>query len=187
MKISIDNILGSARKIKGQAQLDDDSSKRKKELKIDSVSINNKIASKIDKIDSEIKEIQVSITKNQIINNGIIQLLKDPNDNNGNQQDVLENVLFQGKKVLSNFVGPEISGDILKNKKSEIEDLISKDVSSLKKLEIELDNIMALNLGKNEKLENVMANIDNLFAEELGEKVNNISRLRPDSVMRLLK
>ena len=99
MKISIDNILGSARKIKGQTQLDDDSSKRKKELKIDSVSINNKIASKIDKIDNEIKEIQVSITKNQIINNGIIQLLKDPNDNNGNQQDILENVLFKGKKV----------------------------------------------------------------------------------------
>ena len=187
MKISIDNILGSARKIKSQRHLDDDSSKKKKELKIDSVSINNKIASRIDKIDNEIKDIQVSITKNQIINNGIIQLQNDHPGTEETQQNIMKNVLFQDEKVLSDFIGSVVTVDVLKNKKSEIDDLISKDVSNLKKLQIELDNIMSLNLGKNEKLENIMSNIDSLFAEKLGENVNNISRLRPDTVMRLLK
>lgn len=187
MKVSIDNILGSARKIKSQTQLDEDKGKKKKDLKIDTVSINNKIASRIDKIDSEIKEIQVSITKNQIINDGIAQLQNNLSGQKETQENILENVRFQGKKVLSDFVGTDINAELLKDKKSEIDGLISRDVANLKKLQVELDNMMALNLGKNEKLENIISNIDSLFEEKLGENVNKISTLRADSVMRLLK
>jgi len=52
---------------------------------------------------------------------------------------------------------------------------------------VELDNIMASNLASTERAENIMVNVDRAFAEAGPTGVANISSVRPDAVMRLIK
>ena len=75
MKVSIDNILGTARKINNQRQLEEENlGKRKKEVKSDSVSISTKVNSRLDGIEREFREIQSSLTRNQIVRDGLVFL-----------------------------------------------------------------------------------------------------------------
>ena len=188
MKVSIDAILGSAQRINNQRQVEEDTlDKRKKEVKGDSVSLTSKIDTRLDSIDREFREIQSSLTKNQIIRDGIDQLKNDYGRGGQNMQQIMDNVTFEGNRVLRSFVGDGVTEDVLNNRGTRINEMITSDVDRLKKLQVELDNIMASNLASTERAENIMTNVDRAFTEAGPTGVANISSVRPDAVMRLIK
>jgi hypothetical protein len=188
MKVSIDAILGSAQKINNQRQIGEETpDRRKKEIKTDSFSLSSRVDSRLDGIDREFREIQSSLTRNQIIRDGIDQLKNDYGRGGQNAQDIMNGVTFEGNRVLRSFVGEAVTEDILNSRSVRINEMISGDVDRLKRLQVELDNIMASNLAGPDKVGNIMSNVDRAFAEAGAAGIENISHLRPDAVMRLIK
>ncbi|MCU0849289.1 MAG: hypothetical protein MUD12_15510 [Spirochaetes bacterium] len=187
MKVSIDGILGSARRLSGQKQVDDDvTDKKKEEIKGDSLTLGGRINSRLDSIDREFREIQSSLTKNQIIKSGIEQLL-DSSASSNDRQKILDNARFEGKPVLQEFVGSESSGDGLKKLLGKSAGLVDTDIERLKKLNVELDNIAASNLAGPDRTAGIASGIESLISSIGQPGIESISKLRPDTVMRLIK
>lgn len=188
MKVTIDNILGSARRINNQRQPEDDSAdKKKKDVKLDSVNIENRLSSRLDTIENDLRDIQVSLTKNQIVRDGIGELQEDLQKGGKGSQKIMDEVAFQGEPVLRKFVGERLDQETLTARKTQIEELINGDVSRLKRLQVEIDNITASNLIGSEKLEKMTSNMESVFENAGKRNLDTISHLRADVVMRLVK
>ncbi len=188
MKVSIDGILGTAKKINSQRELEENNSNKKKgEIKTDSVSIGTRINSRLDAMEAEFRDVQSSLTKNQIIRDGIEQLRADFQKGGQERQNIINNVMFEGKKVLAGFDAEPINPQFLDAKQEYTARMIHDDVTRLKRLQVELDNIMASDLVGQDRLQNIMANIDSIFPRSGMTNIESISSLRPDTVMRLIK
>lgn len=188
MKISIDGILGTAQKINSQKELEaNNPNKKKSDIKTDSVSIGNRINTRLDAMETEFREIQSSLTRNQIIRDGIDQLKTDLQKGAPQQQNILNNVTFEGNRVLRGFVGESVTEQQLASKLDTNGKLINEDVNRLKKLQVELDNITASDLVGQDRLNSIMANINSIFPRSGVANIDTISTLRPDAVMRLIK
>jgi hypothetical protein len=185
MKITADGILGLAQNINNKKKSDE------KELKQDSINVKNDsidikkvINSRIETIEKEVKDIQTSLTKNQIISQGLDRLLAASNPNTLNA--IMNETLFNSSKILKDFVGTRLTPDEFKLKKNEIDALISNNLISLTKIQVEMDNIAASNVIGNKKIENLMIGInDTLKNTSVG--IENISNLDAEKVMRLIK
>lgn len=188
MKISIDGILGTAKKINSQRELEENNSNKKKsEIKTDSISIGTRINTRLDAMEAEFRDVQSSLTRNQIIRDGIEQLRADFQKGGQERQNILNSVTFEGKKVLAGFDNEAINGKLLDANQENTARLINGDVTRLKKLQVEVDNIMASNLVGQDRLQNIMSNIDSIFPRSGMTNIESISSLRPDTVMRLIK
>ncbi len=188
MKVSIDSILGSARKISSQRQIDDENlSNKKKEIKSDSVNISRKVDSRLDKIESEFRDLQTSLTKNQITRLGIENLSADMEKGGRNRDKILNETQYEGKKVLHSYVGDNTDRIHLEAKGVDIGKSIDTDISKLKKLQVEVDNITASSLAGQDKAENIMTNISSFFGKIGSGKIENYSNLKVDAVMKLIK
>jgi len=188
MKVSIDGILGTARKINSQKELEENNlNKKKGDIKVDSVSIGTRLTTRLDAIETEFREIQSSLTRNQIIRDGIEQLRADIVKGSPDQQTILDNVAFEGKNVLRSFVGDTVTEPVLTKKLEDNTGLNNDDVGRIKKLQVELDNIVASDLVGRDRLSKIMTNIESLFNRSDLADIENISTLRPDAVMRLIK
>ncbi len=184
MKITADGILGSAQKISNKRKIDEGNKGDKKDLKTDSLSLGKALNSRIETIEREIKDIQTSLTKNQIIREGLDNILKNSNPENVNK--TLEASTFEGKKILKDFIGTDMTPAVLENKKSDINKLINSDISSLTKVQVEVDNIVASNLTGSRKVENLMANVNDIF-KNAPANLDSISNLDADKVMKLVR
>jgi len=188
MKISIDGILGTAQKINSQKELEENNqNKKKSDIKVDSVSIGSRINTRLDAMETEFREIQSSLTKNQIIRDGIEQLWDDFRKGGQEQHNIFKNVMFEGTPVLQGFMGPAINEQTLAEKLDKNGTMINEDVGRIKKLQVELDNIMASDLVGRDRLEGIMSNVDSIFKRPEIANIDTISTLRPDAVMRLIK
>jgi hypothetical protein len=188
MKVSIDGILGTARKINSQKELEEgNQNKKKTDVKMDSVSIGSRINTRLDAMETEFREIQSSLTKNQIIRDGIEQLWADFKKDGQEQQNILKNVTFEGTPVLKGFVGENVTEQALNEKRDTNTNMINEDIGRLKKLQVELDNIMASDLVGRDRLSGIMSNVDSIFSRSEITNIDSISNLRPDAVMRLIK
>jgi len=186
MKISVEGLLGSARKLNNQRNGNSTlTNKNGGNTKNDIVSISSKATARVDNIDNNFKQIQSSLTKNQIVNDGIEQIQKSINSGDNDYSEILAETKFQGELVLKEFVGEKITSDILKEKEKEINFLLIKDESNLKKMQVELENIMASDLADDKKASNILENIDLVFSEN-SENFSNITSLQPDAVLRLI-
>ncbi|MBN2158310.1 MAG: hypothetical protein JW807_02865 [Spirochaetes bacterium] len=188
MKVSIEGILGTARKINNQKEQEESNLSRKKgDVKADSVSIGSRINSRLDTMETEFREVQSSLTRNQIIRDGIEQLRTDLMKGGAAQQQILDGVTFEGATVLRAFVGDEISDSTITAKIEENTRLINSDITHLKKLQVELDNITASDLAGQDRAVKINSNIDSIFASSDMKNIEAISTIRPDAVMRLIK
>jgi len=188
MKVSVDNLIGSARRINSQRELDSDSNgTKKKDVKTDSISISNRIHNRLDGIESEFREIQSTLTKNQIIRDGITRLTDDLRQGGTNSKNILDEVTFEGKNVLRTFVGESITESLLNGRSEKIDEMIGSDIDRLRRLQVELDNIVASNLIGEDKIEGLMGNFNSIISELDNGSVDSISRLRADAVMRLTR
>mgnify|MGYP001182322624 FL=1 len=89
--------------------------------------------------------------------------------------------------MLRSFVGEAITEQLLNSKMETNTQLINDDVTRLKRLQVELDNITASDLVGQDRLKNIVSNVDSIFARTGAASLENISTLRPDAVMRLIK
>ncbi len=188
MKVSIDGILGTAQKINNQKELEENNPNKKRgDVKTDSVSIGSRINTRLDAMETEFREVQSSLTRNQIVRDGIDQLRTDLLKGAPEQQIILNNVTFEKTPVLRGFVGEAITEQQLNAKMDVNNKLINDDVTKLKKLQVELDNITASDLVGQDRLKNIVSNVDSIFTRSGNASIENISTLRPDAVMRLIK
>jgi len=188
MKVSIDGILGSAEKIKSQTKLDEEHlNSGKKEIKKDSIAIENRINSRLDRIEKDFRELQSSLTRNQILKDGVNQLRDDLARGGQRQRDILNEIKFEGKNILYNFVGDSITESILHHKDDLVNESIQGDISKLKNLQVELDNIIASNLTEKEKSRSIQTDIESIFSKKIKGNLNTISSIKADTVMRLIK
>ncbi len=188
MKVSIDGILGTAQKINSQKELEENNpNKKRSDVKTDSVSIGSRINTRLDAMETELREVQSSLTRNQIVRDGIDQLKADLLKGAPEQQNILNNVTFEGNRVLRGFVGEAITEQQLAAMMDTNGKLINDDVTRLKKLQVELDNITASDLVGQDRLKNIVSNIDSIFTRSGVTNIESISTLRPDAVMRLIK
>ncbi|MBN1533490.1 MAG: hypothetical protein JXA20_12550 [Spirochaetes bacterium] len=186
MKITIDGILGSADRLRSQRQQEEQGTgANRTQARTDSVTISSRISSRIDTIESEFREIQSSLTKNQIIRDGIAQLQRDTAG--GEREQIMERVRFEGEPVLRQFLGENPDAGRLTQRSAENADLINRDADRLRRLQVELDNIVASNLVGEEKLGSLVQNVESSLTKAGIDRVEAISNLQPDTVMRLIR
>jgi len=186
MKVSIDGILNSARRMKGQNYIEEESLHKKKEkIKKDSIEISQKINLRLKSIQKELSNIQSSLTKNQIVKEGIDLLIADSDKGGMKQGLILSELKYESEKVLHNFVGDNPAKDDLMTKRSIVNNHIDKDASSLKKLQIEVENILASNLAAPGS-QDVIKDIEAVLSKTGTFKLKDISDLKPETVMNLI-
>lgn len=187
MKVSIDSILGSARRLNTQKNPGEDASDRKKTAIVgDSVSISSKIATRLDSIQRELKDVQSSLTRNQIIDNGIQQLRDDLSRGSQNAARIFEDVRFENKRILHDYVGESVTGEILNAKQDRLNSLVSGDIATLRRLQIESENILASDLAQPAAVDSILGNINSVFSDRNLKSVERSSHLNADAVMRLI-
>jgi len=186
MKITADGLLGQAQKINNQKKTETESQALGiKENRQDSVSIGKIVNSRVESIEKEIRDLQTSLAKNQSVSNGMDQLDKALSSG-GNTAEILEKNTFNGKQVLRDFVGPELTPEIIRSKKEEIKNLVKNDISSLTKVQVELENIIASDLAGNKKVESLMTGLTEFFKGNAAS-VDSISNLDAEKVMKLIR
>ncbi len=182
MKVSIDGIVNTARKMREQkTPLDEPLKKKKDSINPDSIEIRTKLSSRLIGIQKELAEIQSSLTKNQIIKEGIIKLT----DESLNGEELLDEIRFENERVLSDFVGNNLKEGNLQIKLELANTLIEEDISSLKKLQIEVENILASNL-MGADIQDTIKDIESTISQIDQNTLLNISTLKPEVVMTLI-
>lgn len=185
MKITADGILGSAQKINNKKNFEEaDLKKNLKSEKTDSINLSRVINSRIETLGKEVKDIQTSLTKNQIIREGIDQLLTASSSSAADT--ILNETTFNNSKILKDFIGTTFTPQVIESKKSEVTTLISGDINALTKIQVEMDNIVASDLAGNKKVENLMAGVSETL-KKTPAGFENISNLDAEKVMKLIR
>jgi len=185
MKVTADGILGSAQKINNRKKTEETELKQDlKSEKTDSVNLGKVINSRIEALGKEIRDIQTSLTKNQIIHDGITQLQNAPSA--GAAETILNDTKFNDSKILKEFIGAANTPQEIDSKKSEVKSSISRDVNSLTKIQVEMDNIVAADLTGSKKVENLMAGVNETL-KNAPARLENISNLDAEKVMKLIR
>ena len=188
MKVSIESLLGSARRIAGQREpREEGQDSRKKEVRSDTVSIEGRINTRISTIQSELKDIQSSLTRNQVIHDGMRQLGDDLALGGQNLGDILDSVRFEGQTVLRSFIGDHISSDVLESGQERIERQMGDDVSRLRRLQVEAENMMAAGTRPDDRIDGIMGSIERSLSRGEGAALRNLTSLNPDTVRRLVR
>ncbi len=185
MKVTVDSLLGSAQKINNKRKIEDGALKTgKTEVKTDSLSIGNKINSRVESISREIARLQTSLTEKQIVRDGLTQLqsgkLDDPSI-----QELLDNTRFNNQRVLFEFIDGKTDPENLSMKTAEIEKLITADMNEVRRVQVEVDNFVASNLSEG-KFDKLMSDTGELIGSS-GADVNDISNLTAEKVMKLVR
>jgi hypothetical protein len=188
MKISAEGILGSAKRINRERQIDDESAGGKRQGgRVDTVEIENRVSSRLDGIQRELRELQSSLTKNQAIRDGLGRLTDELARGGESVASVLDEVRFEGRRVLRDFTGDALTPEIIRAKTEHNSRIISEDVVRLTKLQVELENILASRLVGDDRVTSIVQNFEGALAKANAEALRTISNLRPDAVMRLVR
>ncbi len=93
---------------------------------------------------------------------------------------------FEGRQILKDYLGNDTAPAALQIKKKDIETLITSDINSLTKVQVEVDNIVASNLTGSKKIESLMSNVNDIF-KNIPSNLDTISNLDADKVMKLVR
>lgn len=188
MKISIENILGSARRISGQHESDESGQdKGRKDVRTDSVSIQNRIDTRITVLQTELKDIQTSLTRNQIVSDGLRQLEDEIKRGGTNVDRILNDVRFEGQTVLRSFAGDQVGPETVKVGQERISRLLNDDISSLRKLQVEAENMLAAGARGTGAIDDIIGNIEGSISSVDSGSINNLTSLNADTVRRLVR
>lgn len=185
MKVTADGILGSAQNINNRKKTEETGLKQDtKNIRTDSLDLGKVINSRIEALGKEVKDIQTSLTKNQIIRDGLDQMMTASSE--GEKEKILNDTTYHGSKILKEFIAEGILPRDIEQKNNEIKTLISGDVNSLTRIQVEMDNINASELAGNKKVENLMAAVGDILKKSPAG-IENISNLDADKVMKLIR
>jgi len=188
MKVSIDGILDTARKMNSQIQFKENPQKSNmKDIKTDQINIETRVDYKLNSINEEFKRVQSSLTKNQIFYN-VLNLLKDDLANGGkNKESIISKVRFDDIEILNEYSGKDFSESDFNVKIENISNLIKNDISKLRIMQIELENILASNFTGSKELVNKIKNMESLFMQTNLHLMSNLYKLNSEIVMNLIK
>ena len=189
MNINVDNIIGSAAKINNKRNSEKSVSKDENSKSIDSVEIGKKVNTRLDSIDSDLKNIQSSLSKNQTIRETLNLLLEELAMGGSKADAIVKDAKYAGEAVLVDlFKDREISQSNVRSMIDDADKNISSEVAKLTKLQIETENIFASNIAGGDQIEKVIKSTETVFLT--GGHVsasNRLSVLNADLVMRLIK
>lgn len=186
MKISADSLLGSAQKINNKKKLEEGSLNREnKGVKTDSLELTGKLNSRIESIEKEVKEIQTSLTRNQIMRSGL-DLIEETRTYGEKSSEILNNTTFEGSRILKEYLADNVTPERVASAKTDIQNLINNDINRLTRVQVEVDNIIASDLAAGKKPENLLADINSLFGRS-GASPESFSNLNADKVMQLIR
>jgi len=186
MKISADSLLGSAQKINNKKKLEEGSlNKENKDVKTDSLELSGKLNSRIETIEKEVKEIQTSLTRNQIMRSGL-DLIEESRAYGEKSSDILNNTTFEGSQILKEYLAGIATSDNVASGRIDIQNRINSDINRLTRVQVEVDNIIASDLTAGKKPENLLADINTLFGRS-GTSAESFSNLNAEKVMQLIK
>ncbi len=187
MKVTSDGILSTAIDLKNKKNIHEESSKsHKQKIKSDTIEIRSRLAQRLTTIQNELKNLQSSLTKNQIIKEGIRQLIEDFDNGKVNTKVILDQIKFEDRHVLTDFLGGDINFEKITIGNDRVGKLIEKDIAELKGLQIEVENIVASNLSDSNIAE-AITKIEKTLVKVDFSSISNISRLKSDSVMELIR
>lgn len=189
MKITAEGLLGSANRINSQRGATADKEKNSIGAKSDRADIVSRVDSRLSTLQSDMKDAQTDLSKNQSIKEGMSRIIEEFNKG-GNLKSVLNDVKFNDKKVLLDYLGEngdELTMNVLEDKNKDIDSLIMRDTNKLAKLQVESENIFASNLAKGSKNESVFEKISEMIQSSGSKQSAEISNLNPDAVMRLIR
>lgn len=185
MKITADGLLGSAQKINNKRKLEESALKDgKSEVKSDSVSISNKISSRVETISREISQLQTSLTENQIVREGI-STIQNGNLTEDAVSDLFEKTTFNDKEILRDFLEGKSDPETVQSKMTDVEKMINSDINEIRKVQVEVDNFIASNLAGN-RFDELLTDTNNLIGSG-GTDFNSISNLNAEKVMKLVR
>ena len=162
MKVSIDNILGSAQNINNRMNRNVENSDITSEPnRNDSVNINSRVDRRIDQLESELRTVQNSISKNQVALDGMQRLKDDLTAGGNNQQEILNETKFGGKVLLSEFSVGEIDIKLIDDKMKDVSAYIEQEYADLKKMLVEVDNIIAADMLSEKRANELISGVQN--------------------------
>lgn len=186
MKISIESIIGSARKIQEQRPRQKGEREDGAQVRADSVSIEHRIDTRLADIHAELRDIQHSLTKNQIIEDGIVRLREDFARGGENISRILDETRFEGNRVLASFVGEHPDAQSADAGLDRVRLLVREDVSRLRRLQVEAENIVAAGSASEGEAERVVGTIARAI-DMAGDKASAAFSIDSETVRRLVR
>lgn len=180
MKVTVDGLITSANRIQNQRQPGSKGASESAAPQADNVSLNRKVSQRLDTIQQDFRTLQSSLTKNQIVMNGIERIQQGENP-----EQVSGEATYEGSQVLTELLKGDSNPQRVSDLGDEIQKLIQQDLGRLRELQVELDNISASNLVEPGKEAEMVQNINEFLASD--GNASAVSSLSPDSVMRLVR
>lgn len=188
MKVTADALIGSADRMRNQRQREENApAGGKGAILTDSVTISGRLSSRLDTMEGEFREIQSSLTQNQIIRDGLDRLRQDLTGGGSGQQQILEEVNFNGQPVLRQFVGGANIGAAMETLMARNTEALAGDMERLRRLQVELDNIVASDLVGEDRAGAMIQDVEASLAKAGQAGMEAISAVQPDAVMRLIR
>ena len=167
MKVSIDNILGSAQQINSRMRPNTEGSDKTTETKHnDQVHINSNVDRRIGQLESDLRTIQSSISMQQVTLDGMRRLREDLMTGGANQQEILNNTVFEGKTLLSEFAVGQIDLEMVTDRMNNVTTNIDREFASLKKMLVEVDNIIAADMLSAQRANELTAGLQTEIAKD---------------------
>lgn len=186
MKISVESIIGSARKIQEQRPRQRGERDDGAQVRADYVSIEHRIDKRLSDIHAELRDIQHSLTKNQIIEEGIVRLREDVSRGGENIARILDETRFEGNRVLASFVGGHPDAQLLEAGLDRVRLLIRDDVSRLRSLQVEAENLGAAGTSSEGEAGEIVHSIADAI-NTAGIKASSVFSIESETVRRLVR
>lgn len=179
MSISIDSLLGQAQKINQRRGSDTTPVANKKNVQPDQIEINTKMNTRLGAIDGDLRSVQDTMTKNQILAEGLRSLIDArKRGDSASMDDTIKTTTYKDQPVLADFLGgAELTESFLSSRLHDAQDMLNKNYSEASRLAVEYENISAVNPS-------TLANPSDIFRST---QVDNVASHNPDTVYRLTR
>ena len=179
MSISIDSLLGQAQKISQRRTAETPLSAERKNAQPDQVEISAKMNTRLAAIDGDLRSVQDTMTKNQILSEGLKSMIEAERKNDtDSMNETLRTTTYKNQAILSDFLGDnQLTQSFLTSRLRDANEMLNKNYSEASKLAVEYENISAV-------APSAPANPADIFA---ASSVDGVATHNPDTVYRLTR
>lgn len=186
MKVSIDAILQSAHQLKSTINVDEHKSGNKNKVTSDKINIEHRVMARLDEIHNQIKDIQTTLSRYQVIDDGIRMLLDDKKAGGTNAPNIIEATQYNNRPVLKEFLGDSYDENTLTHKQDQLKNLVADSITGLQRLQVEFENIVASDLARNVQLKDKIDEINSLIPRNI-KNTQHLHHLDAETVKRLIQ
>lgn len=186
MKVSIDAILQSAKQLKNTNSVDEQKSGNKHKVSGDKVSLEHKVLARLDDLHNQIKDIQTTLSRYQVIDEGIRLIIEDNKNGGNNKQSIINSTLYNNRPVLKEYLGDSSANEYIVHKQEQVKNLITDSISHLNRLQVEFENIMASDVARTAYIKDKVDAIDALIPRNV-KNPSQLHHVHSDSVLRLVQ